>query len=157
MRVRVSSPALEKRGRLVSQGRIGRRYQLLCSRRRSQVGKARVCKTPITGSSPVVAFQSPNTPTCGVFFLGSRVRCLNSLGRLRTPVVAFQSPNTPTCGVFSFTLPTFTSLLPDCLVTNFLIPDCLITNYLITIPHSHFPLVNCISQWYSIYTDRSVG
>ena len=69
MRVRVSSPALRNLTRLVSQGRIGRRYQLLFSRRRSQVGKARVCKTPITGSSPVVASSIKTPLQTGCFLL----------------------------------------------------------------------------------------
>ena len=74
MRVRVSSPALRKLDGLIFDGRIGRRYQLYFSRRRSQVGKARVCKTPITGSSPVVASRITKHPRKrGVFLVGSRV------------------------------------------------------------------------------------
>ena len=99
MRVRVSSPALRKLDGLIFGGRIGRRYQLYFSRRRSQVGKARVCKTPITGSSPVVASRITKHPRKrGVFLVGSWV--LHAVC-FAIPSSPQELPNTPeTRGVF---------------------------------------------------------
>ena len=93
MRVRVSSPALRKHDGWYPWPISAAGTQLLFFRRRSQVGKARVCKTPITGSSPVVASRSTKHPGfAGCFALitgsGHAVGCA-------LPWSPHEVPNTP--------------------------------------------------------------